>query len=597
VYNPYEGMPDEAPADEEMVGFDSKLKVHCCVCGLMIDPNPSSRCINCIRSKTDITEGITKQIIIYNCRTCERFMGPPWLHYERESPQLLTMLLKKVKGLKQVKLVDANFVYTESHSRRIKIKITIQKEIHDGTVLQNDILLEFSENYQQCDDCRKSYTPHIWTAAVQVRQKVGHKRTFLYLEQLILKNRVHDKCIKVSEKDDGLDFYFKNKSAANSLMNFIQGMIPVRSKEAKKLISHDTHTSVYNYKYSISCEIAPVCRDDLCILPNKLSNLLGGIGPLVLCYKVSQHIHVVDIMTMETQQMDSCLYYQHMFQGFMTRKQLTEFIVIDIDTPEFDPNETKAIRREHFKCVQVELRRVSDIGKNENSYLVHTHLGEVLNYNDSVLCYDLENSNFSEEVIERLYKMKKDAPDVVVVKKHYPRVRKKNRKRYWKLDRIPMKDETNMDVEEDEEQKTAKVTRRNRKTKKSKKKQKNEYDEQKEFEEFLRDLEEDPEMRSSINMYKDNKTITELETKLAGMTLGEKAQEISNINKLVKKKKIVKAKRKTEKGKELQKENLENDSKTKQYVAATRDDDESEYEDDFPAVNISELMNNLKIDE
>ena len=160
-----------------------------------------------------------------------------------------------------------------------------------------------------------------------------------------------------------------------------------------------------------------------------------------------------------------------------------------------------------------------------------------------------------------------------------------------------MKDETNMDVEEDEEQKTTKVTRRNRKTKKSKKKQKNEYDEQKEFEEFLRDLEEDPEMRSSINMYKDNKTITELETKLAGMTLGEKAQEISNINKLVKKKKIVKAKRKTEKGKELQKENLENDSKTKQYVAATRDDDESEYEDDFPAVNISELMNNLKIDE
>jgi len=103
----------------------------------------------------------------------------------------------------------------------------------------------------------------MWTAAVQIRQKVNHKRTFLHLEQLILKNRVHDKCIKVSEKDDGLDFYFKNKSAANSLMNFIQSKIPVKFKTAKKLISHDVHESKYNYKYTISCEIAPVCRDDL----------------------------------------------------------------------------------------------------------------------------------------------------------------------------------------------------------------------------------------------------------------------------------------------------------------------------------------------
>lgn len=100
--------------------------------------------------------------------------------------------------------------------------------------------------------------------------------------------------------------------------------------------------------------------------------------------------------------------------------------------------------------MQVELQRVSDIGKSDQTYLVNTHLGEVLNYNDSVLCYDLVNANFSEEIQESLEKMKKDCPDVVVVKKHYPRMRRKNRKRYWKLDRMPMKDETGMEVEEDE---------------------------------------------------------------------------------------------------------------------------------------------------
>jgi nonsense-mediated mRNA decay protein 3 len=595
VYDSGEMIVNE-PTDAEMGDHDIKLKVHCCICGLMIDPNPSNRCINCIKSRVDIAEGITKQVIIYKCRTCERFMGPPWMHYDRESPQLLTMLLKKVKGLKNVKLIDANFVYTEPHSKRIKIKITIQKEIHGGTVLQNNLILEFTENNQQCEECQKSYTPHIWTAAVQVRQKVDHKRTFLFLEQMMLKNGVHEKCIKISEKDDGLDFYFKNKSAANSLMNFIQSKIPVRSKQAKKLISHDVHASLYNYKHTIACEIAPVCRDDLIMLPQKLSTLLGGIGPLVLCYKISTHIHVVDVMTMETQMIDSALYYQHMFSGFMTRKQLVEYIVIDIESPEFDPNETKTVKRENFRCVQVELKRVSDIGKNENTYLTHTHLGEVLNYNDSVMCYDLETANFPEDVAERIATMKKDAPDVVVVKKHYPRMRRKNRKRYWKLERMPMKDETNMEADEEAEEEE-KTNKKGKKQKKSKKHTKTEYDNQKEFEEFLRDLEEDPELRTAVNLYKDKKVIDELEAKLASMSLGDKAKEISDMGKLIKKKKVVKAKRKTEKGEEMMKEKEENDTKTRLYIAATKDDDESDVEEDFPAVNLSELMNNLKLDE
>jgi nonsense-mediated mRNA decay protein 3 len=158
-----------------------------------------------------------------------------WLFWVyRESPQLLTLLLKKIKGIsREVKLIDANFVWTEDHSRRLKVKITIQKEIKGGTVLQKTFVVEFEEQHQQWDDCKASYTPHQWTASVQIRQKVNHKRTFMLLEQLILKAKVHDKCIKVEEKDDGLDFQFKSKSHANSLVNFIQDQVPVRTKTSK----------------------------------------------------------------------------------------------------------------------------------------------------------------------------------------------------------------------------------------------------------------------------------------------------------------------------------------------------------------------------
>ena len=63
-------------------------------------------------------------------------MRPPWVHLELESPELLSLCLKKVKGLKRVKLIDAQFIWTEPHSRRLKVKITVQKEIESGAALQ-----------------------------------------------------------------------------------------------------------------------------------------------------------------------------------------------------------------------------------------------------------------------------------------------------------------------------------------------------------------------------------------------------------------------------------------------------------------------------
>jgi nonsense-mediated mRNA decay protein 3 len=47
-----------------------------------------------------------------------------------ESRELLAICLKRLKGLSKVHLVDAGFVWTEPHSKRIKVKLTIQKEVY-----------------------------------------------------------------------------------------------------------------------------------------------------------------------------------------------------------------------------------------------------------------------------------------------------------------------------------------------------------------------------------------------------------------------------------------------------------------------------------
>lgn len=72
----------------------------------------------------------------------------------------------------QVRLIDAGFIWTEPHSRRIKLKLTVQKEVIGGAVLQQVFPVEFVVLPQMCDECRRIEAKDYWRAVVQVRQKV-----------------------------------------------------------------------------------------------------------------------------------------------------------------------------------------------------------------------------------------------------------------------------------------------------------------------------------------------------------------------------------------------------------------------------------------
>jgi len=73
--------------------------------------------------------------------------------------------------------------------------------------------------------------------------------------------------------------------------------------------------------------------------------------------------------------------------------------------------------------VQVEIARVSDFGVNDRTFIVNTHLGELLNYNDTVLGFDLEGMNLMQ--LEELDNKSERVPPVVLVKKTFPKFRKR----------------------------------------------------------------------------------------------------------------------------------------------------------------------------
>eukprot|EP00808_Paulinella_micropora_P031303 g10147.t1 len=142
---------------EKMEDDEDDHTIACCVCGTQIRPNPANTCINCLKAKVDITEGIPKQAVLLFCRNCERYQRPPWTAAELESKELLAICLKKI-NFKNVKLKDASFQWTEPHSRRVKVRLTIQKEVYTALILQQTFIVEFVVTPTQCPDCAASFT-------------------------------------------------------------------------------------------------------------------------------------------------------------------------------------------------------------------------------------------------------------------------------------------------------------------------------------------------------------------------------------------------------------------------------------------------------
>ncbi|KMU78003.1 nonsense-mediated mRNA decay protein 3 [Coccidioides immitis RMSCC 3703] len=402
---------------------------------------------------------------------------PPsqWISAALESRELLALCLRKLRGLSKVRIIDASFLWTEPHSKRIKVKITIQQEVFQGTILQQTFEVEYVVASQQCPECAKSYTANTWRASVQVRQKVPHKRTFLHLEQLILKHGAHKDTINIKEVKDGLDFFFSQRNHAERLVDFLSSVAPVRVKKSQQLISMDVHTSTKSYKISFSVELIPICKDDLVALPIKLARSLGNISPLTLCYRVGTSVNLLDPNTLQIADIPSPIYWRSPFKNLADVQELVEFIVMDIEPIGHSSG--------RFYLAEATVARASDLGVNDTTYFTRTHLGGVLHPGDSVMGYHLTGANFNDENFEALEQSgtySSTIPDVVLVKKYYAR-KKKHKSRNWRLKRLDREEEDHPSAS-------------------SRQQGKDRLEE--DFEMFLRDIEEDTELRSTLALYK-----------------------------------------------------------------------------------------------
>ena len=549
-------------------------KIICCICGIAMDANSEGICEACAKKNIDITTGITKVASLIYCRTCERYKRPPWIKVERESQDMMNLCLSKIKGLNKVQLIDSSFVWTEPHSKEIKLKLTIQKELNKS-LISTSFIVTFKEDWTQCEDCKKTFTPHIWRAVVQLRQKVNHKRTFLFLEQVILKHKAQNKALNIKEHPEGVDFYFSNRSQANSFCSFIHEFVPCQMKTSRQLISVDEKSNEAEYKETFRLEIAPVCQDDLVILNEDNYKKLGSIGPVLLCYKQIKSLKFIDPITFETLDLDNNTYWRYELKSEIDRKCLSEFLILNVEEEidykklaendksqrvikkivnnrkqkkqkmELDDTKSsiktnmtnsskymelleKKLEDKKIKIVNVKCIRNSEKEENKEIIEVRTFLGKKMHPGDVYYGYDLTRINISDENEEFLSKKKGKIPDIILVKKKY-----NNYKRIFKLKHLKMDVEDENEESEEEKENEENIENKKNKKKKQKKIKKNKKKNKnmdKDMDEFLKDVGTNKEMREYIKMYKDDKAIEELNKQLDNLGIDQKDLNDSDVD-------------------------------------------------------------------
>lgn len=365
----------------------------CCKCGILIEPRLMNMCDRCLVAEVTVSSKVKRSLMVEHCRGCERYFQPPksWVEFTWGSREFLLFLIRKNKTLGGLCIVDSNFVYTEPNSKRIAITLTVRE-----SGVEQPLEIRYVIKNMQCPDCAKVEAKQFWNSLVQVRHRAGHRRMFIYLEHLILKNGAYGDTSNIKQRRGGIDFYYLERSGASKMVNFLQNVLPVRTKMSERLISKDVHTSKCNYKFSYSVEVVPLCKDDLVAVGRDVARSLG-IGTLVVVQKIATNIVLFDIGLMKSVRIMGAFYWsnQDEFKVVMSSGEFKRYTVVM----------KEARRRGEGGHGGWDLTVTSD--GNEFSE-ARFQLGDV-EEDDEVLGYDLRHLNLAVEC--------ENKPDVVLVRK------------------------------------------------------------------------------------------------------------------------------------------------------------------------------------
>jgi nonsense-mediated mRNA decay protein 3 len=438
----------ESSTNSPANGGLTAMKIPCCLCGTLIFPNNANQCATCLAQGFDLKSELERgpsgahHPTIYQCRKCRRYQKTPTFYEacDPESPELLAICLKHIPALRSntYKVKEASWIWTEPHSMRFKVKLTVQALVQN-VMVQQRVMVELHCGWQHCPDCDREFTNRTWTAVVQLRQRRNDhgQKGLLALEQALRSNTdIRKHVLSIDASREGLDFYFLNVPQAQMFSNYLRKISPMKVSTSQKLVSADSHSNTAHHKHNISCEMVPLCVQDLVMVEKSCKNNKLA-GQLILILKVKSTLHAISASPTRARLMDSMLelspdsYYKHekSYRVLQATNGLMRFVVVDAELCDndhhhgHDDGEEDPLYKgpqsgvEKYALADVQVSREHEFGSADADILCCvTHLGHLLQPGDVCLGYDLTtlvgdadwDANLNNQFV---------VPDVVLVKK------------------------------------------------------------------------------------------------------------------------------------------------------------------------------------
>ena len=282
-------------------------------------------------------------------------------------------------------------------------------------------------------------------------------------------------------------------------------------------------------------------QDDLLCLPAKLCNALGGLGPLVLCTRVSALLTLTDPSTLREAHLNAEQYWRGAtpLRALMGSRQLVEYVVLDVEPvsvltaaemremaqlggmsaatltmggQSYAASEAGA-NTKRYALADVTVARKSDFGQNDRVTTVRSHLGALLKPGDAALGYDLAAAAPSDEALDAAVDSGRLAiPDALLVRKSHDaaraRRRAKGERRPWVLKRLDVNGGEGGEAGGEEataagaNEASTSSSRRRAAANAGGAGNNAAADDAADYERFMEEIEEDPELRARVALYK-----------------------------------------------------------------------------------------------
>ncbi|EHY66793.1 hypothetical protein NERG_00433 [Nematocida ausubeli] len=389
--------------------------MRCCLCGTesMFE---TSMCFECtVRELPKLNVDTSREVD--RCSTCMRYSVPPsgWTTLRFEGPEMLAYLLKKIPELAKLKLVDAYFIHSEEHSKRVRMKVSI-----DRTSEMDIFGLEHAEELditwvikgKHCLDCARAASNQTWNCVVQLRQKCQSKQTLLLLEQAILKAGLHEETTDIKGEQDGIDFFYISRTASLKLVRFIEEYAPAKVKISEQLVKLDKKSNNSRYKFAYSVEIPALNVNDLVYLPDTLGKKLS-LTDMCVVLRISKSILLADSKG-QVKDLGRIEYFKYAraMRVLGSSKAQRSFEVIEVDGKGI-PSKMDETAKDAAPGMQLNFgkNRIYDVVllKNDGEMVNAKTLVKGLGAGDRVIGYDLMNLNTNLEIDASIFLLKKES--------------------------------------------------------------------------------------------------------------------------------------------------------------------------------------------